>query len=77
MKKRRQVEVYRDDSVLVRVIESATSQCDTSRLGCLAHARLSPIAVIVTDATGSHALDMEGRQVDLDRIELADVAGAS
>ncbi len=72
MEKRRQVDVYRDDSVLVRVIESATSRCDTSRGGCLAHAKLSPIAVVVIDAAGSHALDMEGR-----RVELADVAGAS
>ncbi len=68
MDERRHVDVYRDASVSVGVIESVTYHGETSRAGCLVHANISPIAVIVPDAAGRYALDLEGRRVELDRL---------
>lgn len=63
--------IFRSRALTVVAVESAESSASRSSRGCRLHATLEPIAIVVRGPDASHALDLDGKRIDLERLRRA------
>lgn len=71
MATRRTRTVFADERLSVIAVESVALQSDRTSLGRYLTASLAPIAVVVKEAGRTRAIGMDGRPVDIDRLNLS------
>ena len=61
-------EIFNDAGCRLIAVASLDFQSGKTKSACRAYGRVEPVAVIVCYRDTCHALDLEGRTVDLDRL---------
>ena len=61
-------EIYRDAKVTLIAVESIDFRPGKTTFGFHFSGRIEPIAVIVSDPSGTYALDMDAQVLDLDQL---------
>lgn len=68
MRKVRAITIYSDSAMRVIAVESLRSYRKADGRRCQLYGELRPVAVVVCASDGISAVDIDGREIDVDRL---------